>query len=485
MDEKRNNTTTGSGTGNEEEIFHEWDQEALSVMQLRGIIPDKIDWIKHTKAIITLINVVILLILAGVILGIYGWDYGLIADGVSVNGIDIGHLTPVDAKARIAQQNLSTLRHKVEFDTGQEKLEISLEDLGLTYNPEKVLDQAYSIGRQGSITHKIMDKLRASRGLQLFDAPVWNEEKLNQALQNNLAHLNIAPRDASFSIENNSMTIHKEIRGSSVNISHLAEEVKKLDPVHLHPLMVPLNEIKPAVTSSQFENLKPSGILATYSTRFDPTLINRTHNIQLAAKALDGLLLKPGENFSFNDRVGPRTVKAGYLEAIIIENGEFVPGLGGGICQVSTTLYNTLLLADLSVTERDNHALSIAYAPLGQDATVAYGSLDLKFINNSGGYLLIRSQVSGDTLTFTLYGKTTPEKEVIISSHVVQTILPREQKLIDSSLPAGTVKIWQSGQPGYIVKTTRTVKIKGETIKTETLGTSTYQPVAKIIAVGP
>jgi len=145
--------------------------------------------------------------------------------------------------------------------------------------------------------------------------------------------------------------------------------------------------------------------IAQYSTNFDSTLVNRTENIRIAAKALDGKLLAPGEQFSFNESVGERTNEAGYKEALIIVGNTFTPGLGGGVCQVSSTLYNAVLLAHLEIIERHRHTLSISYVPPGQDATVSFPMLDLKFRNSTDAHLLIRSFIEGNTLTFQLYEK--------------------------------------------------------------------------------
>ncbi|ODA38771.1 cell wall-binding repeat-containing protein [Desulfosporosinus sp. BG] len=144
---------------------------------------------------------------------------------------------------------------------------------------------------------------------------------------------------------------------------------------------------------------------AQYSTHFDSTLVNRTENLRLAVKALDGKVLAPGERFSFNESVGERTVKAGYKEALIIEGNIFTLGLGGGVCQVSSTLYNAVILAHLEILERHRHTLPISYVPSGEDATVAFPILDFRFRNSTDAYLLIRSFVEKNTLTFKLYRK--------------------------------------------------------------------------------
>ncbi|HEY8910190.1 MAG TPA: cell wall-binding repeat-containing protein [Desulfosporosinus sp.] len=145
-------------------------------------------------------------------------------------------------------------------------------------------------------------------------------------------------------------------------------------------------------------------LIAQYSTHLDSSQVNRTENVRLAAKALNEKLLAPGERFSFNESVGERTVEAGYKEAMVIVGNAYEPGLGGGICQVSSTLYNAVSLAHLEILERHPHSLPVVYVPTGQDATVSFGILDFKF-RNSTAYLLIRSFLEGNTLTFRLYNK--------------------------------------------------------------------------------
>ena len=131
---------------------------------------------------------------------------------------------------------------------------------------------------------------------------------------------------------------------------------------------------------------------------------NRVFNIQRASNSIDNKLVLPGETFSFNSTTGPRSLKAGYKEATVIMNGEFVPGEGGGVCQVSSTLYNTLLDSKISIVERHSHSLPISYVPPNKDATVAFNVLDLKFKNNYNSPVYIKSSVAGDTLIITLYG---------------------------------------------------------------------------------
>lgn len=143
--------------------------------------------------------------------------------------------------------------------------------------------------------------------------------------------------------------------------------------------------------------------IAEYTTHFNSALVNRSENIRLAARSLDEIIIAPGEQFSFNRAVGQRTVQAGYKEAMFIEGNTYTPGLGGGVCQVSSTLYNAVALAHLEILERHHHTLTVDYVPIGQDATVSYPDLDFRFKNNTSSYIKIRSSVEGNTLSFKIY----------------------------------------------------------------------------------
>ncbi|MDI6880727.1 MAG: VanW family protein [Desulfitobacteriaceae bacterium] len=390
----------------DDEQFHaSEDEEALPTMQLKNLLPSGIDWVRHTRIIMTLVSIVVLLVMAGIVLGIYVWDYGLIADGVFLNGVDIGHLSPQAAEEKIGKELNQYLSQPVEFTFNNEKRFITLATLGYSYDLKSALSGAYAIGRKGGLFEKVLDKMKASRGLKLEAAGRWNETTLEQTLKTVFTPLTQAPIDASFRLEESeSILISPETPGKEIDLTALIPAVKSLDPTHLHPIQPAWHTIQPAVTAAQLEKSKPTKLLSTYSTQFNLQQANRSHNILLAAQTIDNTLLRPGEEFSFNERVGERTTSAGYLEAPIIVDKAVVPGTGGGVCQVSSTLYNAALNAGLNITERHPHALPVAYVPPGRDATVSYGTLDFKFRNISSGFLRIHSEVNGGTVTFSLYG---------------------------------------------------------------------------------
>ncbi|EHQ92369.1 VanW family protein [Desulfosporosinus youngiae] len=441
---------------------------------------------KIKKYYIHLAIIFSLIVFAGLSALVYTWDNQLITNGVTISGVNIGNMTQDQAKETMDKEIQRLMDQTLKLSIDQHSPDFRLGDLGLLVSADSALNDAYDISRNGSILNKIINKISATKGIDLSLSHDWNDETLLQELNKNLESLNNPAVDASFKISpQNTMIITKEQIGQVVDVEDLMTQIKGID------IYDPPSEIQghykdqfPQVTAAQLEDQKITGLLASYTTRFDPTQTARSGNVRLAANALDKAVIKPGDTLSFNKIVGERTVEAGYKDAYVIVNGQFVPGLAGGICQVSSTLYNTGLLANLPVTQRSNHDLAISYVPLGQDATVAFPDLDLKFLNNTEGYLLLRSKVSNNSVTIELYGKVVPGQEVSISN-TTESVIPFEVKnLVDETLAHGESIVKQEGQPGYLVKSSRIVKMNGTVVKTEPLKQSRYIPLPKIVAVG-
>ncbi|PKM76045.1 MAG: hypothetical protein CVU90_14510 [Firmicutes bacterium HGW-Firmicutes-15] len=244
-----------------------------------------------------------------------------------------------------------------------------------------------------------------------------------------------------------------------------------------------LAQQEPSVTE---EMLRYMGELSSYSTQFNSGEVNRSHNLYMATASINKSMIAPQTVFSFNNTVGMRTMENGYLDALVIVGNKFEPGLGGGICQVSSTLYNACLLAGLEIIERSNHGLSVAYVPLGRDATVAYGIQDYKFRNNTDSPIYIRATTGGGTLTINIYGDLKYKKRIDISNIVDQTLDFITIKELDPNLPPGEQKVDHNGNLGYVVRSFRTFyDNNGKMVKTEQLARDTYQPLNKLILEGP
>jgi len=221
--------------------------------------------------------------------------------------------------------------------------------------------------------------------------------------------------------------------------------------------------------------------LSTYTTYFNVNEKERTENVKLAAKSINNVILMPGQEFSYNNIVGERSTENGFKIAKVYQSGQVVDGLGGGICQVSSTLYNSVVKADLEILERKNHSLPVSYVKLGTDATVVYGVLDFRFRNNQQYPVRIESKISGGALTIDICGiKTNPGRTVDIETETVSVLPFAEKTIEDANLPMGTEEIIQTGKKGYKVKSYRVTKENGVEIERKLISTDTYSPIAQI-----
>ena len=211
---------------------------------------------------------------------------------------------------------------------------------------------------------------------------------------------------------------------------------------------------------------------------------NRVHNVQLVAHLIDRHLIAPGQEFSFNKTTGERTAEKGFLEAPVIINGELQTGLGGGVCQVSTTTFNAAYEAGLSITDRTNHALYISHYPQGRDATVNYPDTDLKFENDTEHWLWLRTFVSPSSLTVAIYGTPQNRRVESESSPLVETGEPKVKRIPDPNLLVGQTALEESGQPSRSTSVRRRVFDSGGKLMYDHTWYSAYSSEPRVIRYG-
>lgn len=286
------------------------------------------------------------------------------------------------------------------------------------------------------------------------------------------------PQDAYYTKE--PFEVHPHVDGVDLNIS--MEEAKALLNTEEQQITIPLKITKPKVTTNQIGTEAFPNLLASYSTTFSTKAANRTTNIRLASNKIDGVVLMPGEQFSYNKVVGKRTAQAGFKSAPAYSGGKVVNDIGGGICQVSSTLYNTALRANLEITKRSNHRFATGYVPLSTDATVSWGGPEFIFKNSRKYPIKIVSKVNGGKITVDIYGcKEEIEYEVVIKSETLQTIPMKTEYRTNTSLPQGTTKIVQKGHGGYKSRAYRILKLNGKVVSKQLLSTDTYAQLPTII----
>jgi vancomycin resistance protein YoaR len=236
-------------------------------------------------------------------------------------------------------------------------------------------------------------------------------------------------------------------------------------------------------TAAQAKAMGITGVVGSYYTTYGG-IPSRLHNVALVAELIDGTLIAPGKTFSFNGTTGERTAEKGFQEAPVIINGELQTGLGGGICQVSTTVFNAAYEAGLEIDERNNHALYISHYPLGRDATVNYPDQDLKFTNDTDNWLLLRTFVGSGSLTVNLYG--TPQNRRVESTEQPLRVVgaPKVKRVPDPTLLKGKSEVLEYGQPARATSVSRTVYDANDKVLHEDTWYSSYRSEPKVLRVG-
>lgn len=273
--------------------------------------------------------------------------------------------------------------------------------------------------------------------------------------------------------------LFRERSASATGIPDLRLAANVKEPI---PVTLPLQTIPPAVT---VDMLRAQGVdrkIAEFSTFFPISGEGRKHNIRSTAQTIHDTLLKPDEEFDYSQIIRATEKQFGFQEAPVILNGKLVPGIGGGICQVSTTLYNAVLRAGLKITERRNHSLPISYAPLGQDATFADGWINFRFRNTTGSHLLIRTDVTETGITVKLFGRMDEAVTYEIVSNTIETIAPPVKVLANPTLAANQEVLLLEGKPGYVVETYRIRKKNGVVEAQERISKDTYSPQPTLVA---
>jgi vancomycin resistance protein YoaR len=289
------------------------------------------------------------------------------------------------------------------------------------------------------------------------------------------------PRDARFVVEGDRVTLAGSAVGQDVDVEKLKHELISAVATTHKTIVVPVKTETPRLTTDKARAMNINRLIGSYTTKF---VIDgaRSENIKLAASKMDGTIVAPGERFSFNDVVGPRDEEHGYHEAHVFVGDHIEDGFGGGVCQVSTTLYNTAVLANLEILERHNHSMTVDYVPLGRDAAVAYGALDFEFRNNTKNHLMVSADVKPGTVTFRIFGDS-PETRIAIESKVLSKTNFETEVVRDPKLPAGRREV-AAGKPGYQVVTYKAVMDGDRVVTRSVMSYSTYKPMKQVIKEG-
>ena len=328
----------------------------------------------------------------------------------------------------------------------------------------------------------IIEKLNSTNyNTDSIEIPVEEQEPSTIDIEKIHSEIYKEAKDAYYTTD--PYAVYPSETGLDFNIS--IDEAKQLLNAQSDTYTIPLKTLYPSVTTNDIGREAFPDLLATYTTSYATSNANRSTNIALAASKINGTVLMPGEEFSFNGTVGKRTAAAGFKVAGVYSNGQVTTDYGGGICQVSSTLYNSVLKANLEITNRVNHTFTVGYVPIGLDATVSWGSPDFKFKNSRSYPIKIVATTANKKITISVYGlKEDVEYEVELVSYKTGTVPYSTVYTTDSSLAPGKTKVVQSGSNGAKAESYRILKLNGVEVSRTLLSKDTYSPHNQIIARG-
>ena len=404
------------------------------------------------------------------------------SDNIFINNFNI-------VKAMLGKNNI-----KIDMAINEDVAKQNIEEISANI-PGAVTEPSYYIendkliitkGKEGikvdndKLIEKIKEQLKDINTAQEYiEIPVT--EKTPEEIDIDKIHEEVYKEVQDAYYTKDPFTIHPEVEGVDFNVEEAKEQLKE----DKEQYEIQLTITKPKVTTAQIGSEAFPDLLATYSTRYDGGDRDRTTNLRIACQKINEKVVLPGETFSYNQTLGVRSTATGYKNAKVYENGEVVDGIGGGICQISSTLYNSVLMANLDIVERKNHQFVTSYTPAGRDATVVYGMTDFKFKNTRKYAIKIKASASNGVATVSIYGiKEENEYTVSFSTRTVSTIPFTVKYVDDNTLAVGTEKVKQKGANGIITETYITKSLNGKVVSTKLLSKDTYNAMQRIILRG-
>jgi len=445
-----------------------------------------------------------LLIMIGCLLGLAGWQYNqyqtflimkaavdrsTFYEGTFVEGVDVSGMT--------LDQAIEHWNTGIEPGYSQRSVTLSngasftAAELGYSSDYMTVLGNAWNAGRSGSLVERyeaLSQRRTQTANYNVTRAP-YSADAIRSCVAAIAEQIDRPARNAhieSFDTSEYTFRFADEVVGSKLDTERLAADMASALDNGGGTAELVVSAIQPEVVKADIAG--KYGMITSAVTNASSSSKNRLANIKLALEMIDGTCLKPGETFSFNGVVGQRTKDRGFKVATAYSSGTVVEEVGGGICQVSTTLFNAAVKADLEIVERHNHSLTVSYVDRGKDAAVNWGSQDLRFTNTSGDNIYISCYLDGDKrVRFGVFGKLLPDGETITVEAKTTEKIDFETELVpNAALASGKTQVAQKGKQGYEAEA---YKVRwdadGDRISRELLCRSRYKSVTEIIEYGP
>lgn len=420
------------------------------------------------------------------------YDPDIIINGVFIGDTDVSGMTEKEAGAAVQAQTEQLGDGLIVLDLGEgREARATLRELGLSVKDlEQTVEKAVQYGKQGGTAERYKI-LKASEKGKEKHFPIRYQvtgESARDVLQGRTKGVLDEPRNASLTRENGSTVIRDDVPGEELNIEETAAQINRFLEEDWNKeegrVQAVLQQVQASITKEDLQEIPD--VLGTFHTNYADSTDARKKNIESGAGHINGLLIRPGEETSVNDLLSPYTPENGYENAPSYAGNEVVDSMGGGICQVSTTLYNALLYAEIQITERHEHSMLVGYVDPSRDAAIAENLKDLRFKNNLENPIYIEAVTDGGTLTFNVYGKEyrEPGRTVEYESETTGTVEPEVTEYIGVDEAIGTIYTQSVGHKGSTARLWKVVSENGTQISRDVINNSFYLAGDNRVAVG-
>lgn len=414
----------------------------------------------------------------------------VVKEGVKIDSVNVGDMTEKEVKKAVKSHVKKKTNIKVQLRINKDKITTTLKDLGYKWENRELVEQVMEVGKQGNVIKRYKDSVDLKKNGKTFELKMGiDQKKMKAKLEELCKAFNVDAKNASLEATGHGFKIIAEKEGCEVDyettvnqlVSYIEKQWDKKSAIQLESTT---KITKPKYTTKDCKKVSNTP-MGSYTTQFTAGVVNRNANIRNGAEKLNGNVVYPGERFSCNEHLVPWTEDNGWKPAGTYSEGSVVDSLGGGICQVSSTLYNALLNAEIKVVERYPHSMAVSYVPLSADAALAGDYKDLVFENNTDAPIYVQGVYTEGAITFNIYGHDTRKKghSVEYVSKTTKTIPIKTATKKDPTLPAGTKKV-TPGHVGYVAELYKITYENGKQVSKELVHTSTYAMAPTTTLVG-
>ncbi|WP_243175854.1 VanW family protein [Clostridium sp. NSJ-49] len=407
--------------------------------------------------------------------------------GVHAYGVDLSGKTKDEAVAILNDQLATLVNDKsITVTVGDKSFNIKYADIGSTINADKTAEEALAYGKEEGMFKKnsyIKDGVDTEVNTEL----TYDEAKLKEFEDKINTEVEIPAVDASITISYGEKYITPEVIGKKINAEELHTKLVDCidpDPNKVETVSLELQDYSPRITAEELNKI--DGIIGSFSGSYTNDGTGRVTNMQLATGYINGTLLMPGDEFSYNKTILDTTPENGYKEANTYVGSEVVPNYGGGVCQISTFLYRAVITSNIRSTIRYNHSMMVGYSEPSLDATVFEGDIDYRFINTYNSPIYIEGYMGGSTITFNVYGNTSEKgnKTYELVNNVIEKYDYTTEYVDDPTLEEGKTRTKLNGAPGYKSEGYLITYENGVEVNRELISTDVYQPMNAIVLRG-